>query len=78
MHIFIKNSILRISTKNNTFAAIGKRKGKNLMRHSHNFFLPYITVEEYFINSITFIFNLYFICFVIDELPAFIIIVYNF
>ena len=29
-------------------------------------------------NSITFIFNLYFMCFVADELPAFIIMVYNF
>ena len=48
---------------------------KNLVWHSHNFLLPYITVEEYFINSITFIFNLYFICFVVDELPAFIVIV---
>ena len=44
---------------------------KNLVWHSHNFFLPYIIVEEYFINSITFIFNLYFLCFVVDELPAF-------
>ena len=35
-------------------------------------------VEEYFINNITFIFNLYFICFVVDELPAFINIDYNF
>ena len=37
--------------------------------------LPYITVEEYFIISITFIFNLYFLCFVVDELPALIVIV---
>ena len=51
---------------------------KNLMWHSHNLLLPYIIVEEYFINNITFIFNLYFMCFVVDELPAFIIIVYNF
>ena len=40
--------------------------------------ISYIIVEEYFINSFTFIFNLYFICFVGDELPAYIIIVYNF
>ena len=54
-------------------------KKKNLVWHSHNFLLPYIIVEEYFINSIAFILNLYFICFVVDELPGFIIfIVYNF
>ena len=47
-------------------------KKKNLVWHSHNFLLP--QVEEYFINSITFIFNLYFIFFIVDELPAFIII----
>ena len=53
---------------------------KNLVWHSHNFLLPYLIVKEYFINNITFIFNLFFlyICFVVDELPAFIIIVYNF
>ena len=51
---------------------------KNLVWHSHIFLLPYIIVEEYFINSITFIFNLYFICFVVDDVPAFIIIVYDF
>ena len=51
---------------------------KNLAWHSHNFPLPYITVEEYFIISITFIVNLHFLCFAVDELPAFIIIVYNF
>ena len=55
-----------------------KKNLKNLVWHSHNFLLPYIIVEEYFFNSITFIFNLYFICFVVDELPFFIIIVYNF
>ena len=50
---------------------------KNLVCHSHNFLLPYIIVEKYFINSITFIFNFDFICFVVNELPSFIIIVYN-
>ena len=55
-----------------------KHEKKILVWHSHNFLLPYITVEEYFIISITSIFNLYFICFAVDELPAFIIIVYNF
>ena len=39
--------------------------------------LTCITVEEYFIISITFIFILYFLGFVADELPACIIIVYN-
>ena len=53
-------------------------KKKNLVWHSYNFLLPYIKVEEYFIISITFIFNLYFIFFIVDELPAFIIIIYNF
>ena len=51
---------------------------KNRVWHSHIFLLPYIIVEKYFINRITFIFNFYFICFVVDELPAFIFIVYNF
>ena len=52
---------------------------KNLVWHSHNFLLPYtIAVEEYFTTSNTFMFNLYFIRFVIDELPPFIIIVWNF
>ena len=51
---------------------------ENLVWPSHNFLLPYITVEEYFIVSITFIFNLYFLCFVVHELLAFIIIVCNF
>ena len=51
---------------------------KNLVWHSHNFLLPYITVEEYFINSIAFKFNLHFICFVVHELPGYIVIVYNF
>ena len=51
---------------------------KYLVWDSHNFLLPYITVELYFIISIAFTFNLYFVCFVIDELPALIIIVGNF
>ena len=46
--------------------------------HGKNFLLPYITVEEYFIICFTFIFNLYFLCFVVDELPAFIVILNNF
>ena len=54
------------------------KKKKNLVWHSHNFLLSYITVEEYFKISTTFIFNLYFLCFVVDELPAFIIIGCNF
>ena len=40
-------------------------------------FLTYIIVEEYFIISITFMFNFYFLGFVADELPASIIIVYS-
>ena len=51
---------------------------KNLVWHSHNFLLPYITVEEHFIICFTFIFNLYFQWFVVDELPAFIVTVNNF
>ena len=51
---------------------------KKLVWDSHNFLLPYITVEEYFVISFTFIFNLYFIYFVVDKLPAFIVIVNNF
>ena len=37
---------------------------ENLVRHSHNFLLFCIAVEEYFVVSIAFIFNLYFLCFV--------------
>ena len=52
---------------------------KDLVWHSHNFLLPCITVEEYItIISITLIFNLYFLCFVVDELPAFKFNVNNF
>ena len=53
-------------------------KIKNLVWHSHNFLLPYIIVEKYFIISIIFIFIPYFLFFVVDESPAFIIIVCNF
>ena len=49
---------------------------KNLVWHTHNFLLPYITVKECFIINNTFVFNLYFLCFAVDELPAFIIINY--
>ena len=48
---------------------------KNLVSHSQNFLLPYSTVKEYFVNGITFIFILFFICFVGDEKVAFIITV---
>ena len=51
---------------------------KNLVWHSHNFLLPYTVVEEYFIISFTFIFDLYFQCFTVDKIPAFIVIVNNF
>ena len=40
--------------------------------------LPYITEEKYFIISISFIFDFYFLCSVVNELPALITIVYNF
>ena len=53
-------------------------KKKILVWHSHNFLLPYTAVEEYFIISFTFIFNLYFLCFVVDKIPAFIVILYIF
>ena len=43
---------------------------KSLVWHSHNFPLPYITVEEYIVFSITFIFNLYFYFVVVDEFPS--------
>ena len=48
-------------------------KKKYLVWHSHNFLLPYITAEEYFIIIIAFIINLYFLCFAVNKLPAFII-----
>ena len=38
---------------------------KYLVCHSHNFLLPYIEVEKYFINSITVIFIFYFIWFAV-------------
>ena len=41
-------------------------KKKNLVWHSHNLLLPYITVGKYFIIGITFIFNFYFLGFVAD------------
>ena len=50
---------------------------KILVWHSHIFILPCITVEENFIIGIAFIFNLYCLCFVVDELPAFIVIANN-
>ena len=68
-----RNFFLKIS-----YQYFYSRKKKNLVWHSHNFLLPHIIVEEYFIYSITFKFNLYFICFVVHELPSFIIIVYIF
>ena len=70
--------ILPKARSHNSSFTVRHKKKKNLVWHSHNFLLPNIIVEKYFINSITFIFNFYFICFVINELPAFIIIVYNF
>ena len=51
------------------------KEKKYLVWHSHNFLLPYITVEEYFIISIIFMFNLQFLCIVVDELFTFIFIV---
>ena len=50
---------------------------KNLVWHLHNFLLSYITIDEYFVIRITFIFNFYFLCFVVDELLPLIIVVYN-
>ena len=67
--IIIRNFVI-------SFARLHKNI-KNLVWQSPNFLLPYIIVKEYFI-SITFIFNPYFLCFVVDELPAFLIIVHNF
>ena len=64
------------SIKKHVRAILVKRK-KNLVWYSHNFLLPCITVEEYFIISITITFNVYFLCFVSDELHAFIIIVWG-
>ena len=55
-----------------------KNTRKNMVFHSRNFPLLYVTVEEYLIISITFTFNFYFLCIAVHELPAFIITVYNF
>ena len=73
----IRNSYSSYSCtiKSNTFFLF---KIKNLVWHSHNFLLPYTAVEGYFIISFTFIFNFYFLCFPVDKLPAFIVIVNNF
>ena len=51
---------------------------KKLVWHSHIFLLPYITVEEHIIISITFMFNFYILYIVVEEVTAFIIIVCNF
>ena len=40
---------------------------KNLVWRSQNFLLFCITLEEYFVINTTFIFNLHFLCFLIDE-----------
>ena len=53
-------------------------KKKILVWHSHYFLSLCITIEEYFIISNTLTFNIYFLCFVVDELSAFIFTVYNF
>ena len=65
---------INFGTKNNKKIIIKKI----LVWHSHNFLLPYITVEEYYIICFTFICNLYFQWLVVDELPAFIVTVNNF
>ena len=41
------------------------------MRHSGNFLLPFIIVEENSINSTTFIFKLYFLCFEVEWIISF-------
>ena len=48
------------------------------MWHSHNFLLLFITIKEYFIISITFIFSIYFLCFVVGKLSVFKFIIFNF
>ena len=72
----ITNRLKKILSETTLFSCINGKK--NLVLHSRNFLLPYITVEEYFSMGITFTFNLYFLCSAVDESPAFIIIVYNF
>ena len=60
------------------FVRVKGKKKKFLVWHSHNFSLPYIAAEESFIISTKSIFNLYFLCFILDKLHAFKIIVYIF
>ena len=55
-----------------------KNTRKNMVFHSRNFPLLYVTVEEYLIISITFTFNFYFLSFEVDELHAVINIFYNY
>ena len=40
---------------------------KVLVRLSHNFLLPCIAVDEKFINITAFIFNFYFLCFIVQQ-----------
>ena len=60
------------------YSVENKRLRKNLLWYSLKSLLPYIKVEEYFINSFAFIFNRYFLCLTVDKLRAFIGIVNNF
>ena len=55
-----------------------KKKNSGMALTQLSLTLNYITVEEYFIIIITLIVNFNFLCFAVDELPVFIIIVYNF
>ena len=79
-----KNNLNKLHFKNERMKVIQRELilthslRKNLVWRSHNFLLPYITVEEYCIICFTFIFNLYFQWFAVDELPAFIATVNKF
>ena len=74
--IFLVQKIKTDTTyTNSAFYILLCKKEKNMLRHSSKFLLPCITVEEHFIISIAFIFKIYFLCFVANELSASIIIV---
>ena len=51
---------------------------KNLVRHLNHFLLPYISQTETLLSPLHSYFMFNFLCFAVDELPAFIFIIYNF
>ena len=78
--LFFADFLIKIPTENFTekWRYFSLLHLNNLVWHSRNFLLPCNIVEEYFIISTTYIFNLYFQCFVVGQLSAFTFIVFHF